>query len=67
MLVQLPNDAKSMGYRKTKPFYYEQIFYSAMANFTGTEWEFVENGHGYAYEKIGDHARLVIDYKKGMA
>lgn len=67
MLIQLPNDAKSIGYRQTKPFYYEQVFSSAMANFSGTEWEFVENGHGYAYQELGDYARVIIEWRKGAA
>ena len=60
MTIQLPNDAFSLGYKETKPYYHEQIFHSDSADFTGTELEFVIAGHGYRYADIGDHRRLVI-------
>lgn len=60
MLIQLPNDAISVGYKETRPFHHEQIFKSAKAQFTGTAWEFVRAGHAYAYDKLDTHTRRII-------
>lgn len=57
MLIQLPDDAVSVGYKEVRPFHHEQVFRSASAGFTGTEREFVAAGHGYAYAQVGAHAR----------
>ena len=57
MNVQLPNDAKSTGYKQTRPFQYEQVFHSASAGFEGTEREFVEAGHAYAYVQLDAFTR----------
>lgn len=60
MPIQLPNDAVPTGYRKTSPFQFEQVFYSESANFTGTELEFVYAGHGYTYQQLDLHSRIVL-------
>lgn len=60
MLIQLPNDAVSVGYKEVRPFHHEQVFQSVSAGFTGTEREFVQAGHGYAYQRLGAHARAVL-------
>lgn len=60
MRIQLPNDAVSVGYKQVRPFHHEQVFSSASTKFTGTEREFVAAGHGYAYQTIGDHVRVVV-------
>ena len=44
MLVQLPDDAVSVGYREVRPYHFEQVFSSESADFTGTEREFIQNG-----------------------
>ena len=59
-MYQIPDDAVSVGYKETRPFHAEQVFYSAKAEFTGTEKEFVAAGHGYAYWEIGRFTRRVI-------
>lgn len=59
MLIQLPNDVESVSYKEVRPFHREQVFRSASAGFTGTEREFVQAGHGYAYQQLGAHARAV--------
>ncbi len=60
MQVQLPNDAVSVGYTQTRPFHFEQVFESESAAFKGTERQFVEAGHGYAYIQIDPYTRRVI-------
>lgn len=57
MLIQLPNDVVSVGYKEVRPYQHEQVFQSNSAGFTGTEREFVAAGHGYAYTTLGAHAR----------
>ena len=60
MLIQLPNDAISAGYKKVNSFEFEQVFYSPSCNFTGTEIEFVRAGYAYAYAYIDRHKRVVV-------
>lgn len=60
MLIQLPDDAVSVGYKKVQPFQHEQVFQSASAGFTGTEREFVQPGHGYAYQQVDAHSRRSV-------
>lgn len=60
-LIQLPNDAVSVGYRQTRPFHHEQIFRSESAGFTGTEREFFEAGRAYAYVQLDRHTRLTLN------
>ena len=43
-LIQLPNDVKSVGYKQTRPFQWEQIFRSESKQFEGTEKEFLAAG-----------------------
>lgn len=60
MLVQLPDDAVSVGYIKTSEFEFEQVFSSESADFTGTEREFIQNGHAYGYIQIDEYTRHVL-------
>ena len=57
MLIQLPNDVQSIGYKEVKPFHHEQVFSSLSTGFTGTEREFVLAGHAYAYRQIDKNTR----------
>jgi len=61
MLIQMPNDAKSVGYKEVRPFHHEQVFSSASAGFSGTELEFVQAGHAYQYVQIDAHTRRVAN------
>ena len=56
-MYSIPNDAISVGYKQTRPFNFEQVFYSESANFTGTEREFAQSGHGYQYAQIDQFTR----------
>lgn len=60
MPIQLPNDAVAQGYKETRPFRHEQVFFSTKHNFTGTEREFVAAGIGYKYIQIGKSTRLEV-------
>jgi len=60
MLVQLPDDAVSVGYVKTSEFEFEQVFSSESADFTGTEREFIQNGHAYGYIQTDKYTRHVL-------
>lgn len=60
MNIQLPNDAEAVGYRKTGPFQHEQVFRSASNGFEGTEREFVESGHAYAYVQLDAFTRREV-------
>lgn len=60
MLIQLPNDVESMGYKQTAPFKHEQVFHSASHNFSGTEKEFVARGLGYQYTQVDKYKRHII-------
>ncbi len=60
-LTQLPNDAVSVGYKTIGRFQYEQVFRSESANFEGTEYEFLEAGHAYAYVQIDKYTRVVVE------
>ena len=66
MLVQLPNDAESVGYREVRPYQWEQVFTSKTANFTGTESEFLAAGHGYAYVQIDRFTRYAPVQKQSL-
>lgn len=59
-LIQLPNDAQAQGYRETRPFQWEQVFSSQSANFSGTEREFLQAGHAYAYRQTDQFTRLKV-------
>lgn len=60
MLIQLPDDAVSAGYKPTRPYHHEQVFQSEIAGFKGTEREFLAAGHAYAYVQLDQHTRRVI-------
>ena len=60
-MIQLPNDAKSAGYKETRPFHMEQVFSSASNNFTGTELEFVSAGLAYHYTQATDFVRILCN------
>lgn len=57
--IQLPDDVTAQGYRETRPFHHEQVFYSKQHGFMGTEREFVKAGLGYEYYE-SDFRRFVI-------
>jgi hypothetical protein len=59
-IIQLPNDVVSVGYKQTKPFHYEQVFFSQSKNFTGTEYEFLANNLAYAYQQLNDFTRVEV-------
>ena len=59
--VSMPNDVISKGYIKTRPFQYEQVFYSPSLNFEGTENQFIKAGHAYRYMQITPFRRMVIE------
>ena len=61
MEIQMPDDVKSVGYRQTRPFCWEQVFHSDKHNFEGTELDFVGAGYAYKYIELErDHIRIVI-------
>jgi len=57
-MIQLPDDAVSVGYVQTRPFNFEQVFESKSAGFRGTERQFLDAGYGYAYVQIDAYSRL---------
>jgi hypothetical protein len=59
-LIQLPNDVVSVGYKQTKPFKFEQVFFSKSKNFTGTEHEFLQKGFAYAYAQTSKYTRITL-------
>lgn len=59
-LIQLPNDVQAAGYKLTRPFHHEQVFHSPRLDFTGTEREFLQAGHAYAYIQTGAHTRVTV-------
>lgn len=63
MPIQLPDDAVSRGYVNTKPYQFEQIFYSKSKNFKGTGKEFIKAGYAYEYIQINNHKRLILNTK----
>jgi len=60
MPIQLPNDAIAVGYKEVRPYQHEQVFNSESAGFVGTEREFVQAGHGYAYVQLDAHTRCTV-------
>lgn len=60
MLIQLPDDVVSVGYKKTSPFEFSQVFHSPSLDFTGTEAEFLKAGHAYKYVQIDAYTRRTI-------
>jgi len=59
MLISLPNDVISKGYKKTGQFSHEQVFYSPSLGFEGTEKEFLKNGYAYEYVQADKFKRIV--------
>ncbi len=59
-LIQLPNDVQAAGYKQTRPFHHEQVFYSPSTGFIGTEREFLQAGYAYAYTQLDAHTRVTI-------
>lgn len=51
-LIQLPDDARLVGYTSPKPFHWEAVYVSEDKNFKGTETEFLKAGHAYRYVQI---------------
>ena len=57
-IIQLPDDVQSIGYQETKPFTFEQVFFSPSLGFTGTEKEFLQSGHAYQYRNLDPYRRM---------
>lgn len=57
--IQLPNDVINKGYKETRPYHHEQVFYSPSLNFTGTEKEFIKAGHAYEFRAGRSGERIV--------
>jgi hypothetical protein len=51
---------QSAGYVQARPFHHEQVFYSPSLDFKGTEREFLQAGHAYAYVQIDAHTRVTV-------
>lgn len=60
-LIQLPNDAQLTGLKQVKPYDWQQVFSSQSANFIGTEKDFLNAGHAYAYVQTSKFTRAVIN------
>ena len=60
MLIQLPKDAESVGYKLVAPYKYEQVFRSIYAKFEGTEQEFINAGLAYKYTQVDKHTRFKL-------
>jgi len=63
MAIMLPNDVQEKGYIKssTNQFEFEQVFYSAKYNFTGTEQEFLTANFGYEFRQLTKTRILILD------
>lgn len=59
----MPNDAISKGYKKTSAYNFEQVFYSAINNFEGTEKDFLQAGLAYCYSDNEKCKRFVLTGK----
>ena len=59
-MYQLPDDVVSRGYVQTRPYHFEQIFFSPSLNFAGTESEFVQAGYGYKYTQLDQFTRVIV-------
>jgi len=57
-LVQLPDDAQAAGYKQTRPYQWEQVFYSESLEFEGTELEFLTAGFAYEYTHSSPFTRI---------
>lgn len=59
MMIQLPDDVVSKGYKQTAPYQYKQVFYSPSNDFEGTELDFVYAGLAYQYNQLDKFTRVV--------
>ncbi len=59
-LIQLPNDSVSCGYRRIGAYEFAQVFFSASAQFTGTEQEFAATGKAYRYIQTSQFTRMPL-------
>ncbi|HCC08603.1 TPA: hypothetical protein DEP81_01320 [Candidatus Woesebacteria bacterium] len=59
-MIQLPDDVIEKGYKETRPYHVEQVFFSPSKNFTGTGREFVKAGYAYEYVEIDKFTRRII-------
>lgn len=57
-IIAMPNDAKLIGYKETRPFQWEAVYKSN--NFLGTEQEFLQAGKAYAYHQIDQFTRYEV-------
>lgn len=56
--IQLPDDVVALDYKETRPFHFEQVFYSPLHDFKGTEREFIKAGLAYKFYE-SDYKRFV--------
>jgi hypothetical protein len=57
-IIQLPDDVVSLGYIQTKPFHFEQVFYSPSHDFKGTEHDFLKHKLAYEYVQTSPFTRI---------
>lgn len=59
-LIQLPDDVQLIGYKETRPYHHEAVFYSPLADFRGTEKDFLQSGHAYRYFQADKYTRIAL-------
>lgn len=59
-IAQLPNDVELIGYKMIRPFHYDAVYKSKVADFIGTEHDFVRTGSGYYYLQLDKHTRREV-------
>jgi len=59
-LTQLPDDAKLIGYKQSRPFHFEAVYKSVSCDFIGSESDFVKSGNGYFYLQIDKYTRRAM-------
>ena len=60
MNIQLPFDVVAVGYKESRPYCWEQVFWSEFAQFKGTEREFLSEGYAYSYSDAEPHRRMIL-------
>ena len=58
MMIQLPNDVKTVSQRMLSNYTVETVYYSPSNDFQGTEEEFVAAGLAYKYIQIDKFTRV---------
>jgi hypothetical protein len=57
-IIALPDDARLIGYRETRPFHWEMVY--QLGDFSGTEQDFLQAGKAYAYRQIDQFTRYEV-------